>query len=88
MAKWKKEKSGDTELKMVYTHCKKRNAVANAVIQEGNGTITVKRIPINNIESKALRIKTFEPIFILGDDKFKNLRIKVRVSGGGSVVQL
>ena len=39
MAKGKKEKSGDTELKMVYTHGKKRNAVANAVIQEGNGTI-------------------------------------------------
>ena len=37
------------EMKMVYTHGKKRNAIANAVIQEGNGTITINRIPIQNI---------------------------------------
>ena len=78
----------EAELKMVYTHGKKRNAIANAVIQEGNGSITINRIPIQNIEPKTLRIKIFEPILILGIDKFKNLNIKVRVSGGGSVAQL
>ena len=31
-------------LKMVYTHGKKRNAIANAVVQEGKGTITVNKI--------------------------------------------
>ena len=36
----------DTAIKMVYTHGKKRNAIANAVVQEGKGTITVNRIPI------------------------------------------
>ena len=84
----KKSKTTDSELKMVYTHGKKRNAIANAVIQEGNGTITVNRIPIQNIEPKTLRVKIFEPILILGVDKFKNLKIRVRVSGGGSVAQL
>ena len=90
MAKGKKNAKGDSEseLKMVYTHGKKRNAIANAIISEGNGTITINRIPIQNIEPKTLRIKIFEPILILGIDKFKNLRIKVRVSGGGSVAQL
>ena len=78
----------DAELKMVYTHGKKRNAIANAVIKEGKGTITINRIPIQNIEPKTLRVKIFEPILILGVDKFKNLNIKVRVSGGGSVAQL
>ena len=78
----------DAELKMVYTHGKKRNAIANAVIKEGKGTITINRIPIQNIEPKTLRIKIFEPILILGIEKFKNLNIKVRVSGGGSVAQL
>ena len=75
-------------MKMVYTHGKKRNAIANAVVQEGKGTITVNRIPIQNIEPKTLRIKIFEPILILGVNHFKNLRIKVRVSGGGPVAQL
>ena len=90
MGKGKKTAKGDSdsEMKMVYTHGKKRNAIANAVIQEGNGSITINRIPIQNIEPKTLRIKIFEPILILGVDKFKNLRIKVRVSGGGSVAQL
>ena len=78
----------ESDLKMVYTHGKKRNAIANAVVQEGKGNITINRVPIQNIEPKPLRIKIFEPILILGVDKFKNLRIKVRVSGGGSVAQL
>ena len=90
MVKGKKatKKDDDSELKMVYTHGKKRNAIANAVVNEGNGTITINRIPIQNIEPKTLRIKIFEPILILGIEKFKNLNIKVRVSGGGSVAQL
>ena len=90
MVKGKKatKKDDDSELKMVYTHGKKRNAIANAVVKEGNGTITINRIPIQNIEPKTLRIKIFEPILILGIEKFKNLNIKVRVSGGGSVAQL
>ena len=75
-------------MKMVYTHGKKRNANANAVIQEGKGTITINRIPIQNIEPKTLRVKIFEPILIQGVEDFKNLRIKVRVQGGGSVAQL
>ena len=88
MVKGKKatKKDDESELKMVYTHGKKRNAIANAVIREGNGTITINRIPIHNIEPKTLRIKIFEPILILGVEKFKNLNIKVRVSGGGSVL--
>ena len=75
-------------MKMVYTHGKMRNAIANAVVQEGKGTITINRIPIQNIEPKTLRVKIFEPILILGVNHFKNLRIKVRVSGGGPVAQL
>ena len=78
----------ESDLKMVYTHGKKRNAIANAVVQEGKGNITINRVPIQNIEPKPLGIKIFEPILILGIDHFKNLRIKVRVSGGGAVAQL
>ena len=66
MGKGKKTSKGESEeeLKMVFTHGKKRNAIANAVVQEGNGSITVNRIPIQNIEPQTLRIKIFEPILI------------------------
>ena len=76
------------ERKMVYTHGKKRNAIANAVTTEGKGIISVNGIPIQNIEPKPLRIKIFEPILVLGIEHFKNLAIRVRVSGGGAVAQL
>ena len=76
------------EVKVVYTHGKKKNAIANAVVQLGKGTITVNRIPIQNIEPKTLRIKIFEPILLLGTKHFSNLKIKVRVAGGGPTAQL
>ena len=67
------------ELKMVYTHGKKRNAIANAVVQEGKGIITINRVANQNKEPKQLTIKIFEPILILGIYQFTNLRIKVRI---------
>jgi small subunit ribosomal protein S16e len=76
------------ELKVVYTHGKKKNAIANAVTQPGKGTITVNRIPIQNIEPKTLRVKIFEPLLLLGTSHFANLKIKVRVQGGGPIAQL
>ena len=76
------------EVEHVYTHGKKRTAIANAVVQRGKGTITVNRIPIQNIEPKTLRIKVFEPILLLGVDHFAGLKIKVRVQGGGPIAQL
>jgi small subunit ribosomal protein S16e len=80
------KKEGD--LKIVYTHGKKKDAVANAVIQPGKGSITVNRIPLNNVEPRPLRIKLFEPILLVGASHFKDLKIKVRVTGGGPTTQI
>jgi small subunit ribosomal protein S16e len=76
------------ELKIVYTHGKKKDAVANAVIQPGKGSITINRIPLNNVEPRPLRIKLFEPILLVGASHFKDLKIKVRVTGGGPTTQI
>jgi small subunit ribosomal protein S16e len=35
-----------------------------------------------------LRIKVFEPILLLGKDKFDGLDIRIKVRGGGRVSQL
>jgi len=80
------KKEGD--LKIVYTHGKKKDAVANAVIQPGKGSITINRIPLNNVEPRPLRIKLFEPILLVGAGHFKDLKIKVRVTGGGPTTQI
>ena len=76
------------EVKVVYTHGKKKNAIANAVVQQGKGSITINRIPIQNVEPKTLRIKILEPILLLGAEQFANLKIIVRVQGGGPIAQL
>jgi small subunit ribosomal protein S16e len=76
------------EVQVVYTHGKKKNAIANAVVQKGKGSITINRIPIQNMEPKTLRIKVFEPILLLGTEHFSGLKIKVRVTGGGPIAQL
>ena len=35
-----------------------------------------------------MKLKLYEPIFLLGGNKFKNLNIKCRVRGGGSCNQV
>lgn len=76
------------EVKVAYTHGKKKNAIANAVVKPGKGSITINRIPLANVEPKPLRIKLFEPILLVGADKVKELNIRVRVCGGGPTAQL
>lgn len=40
------------------------------------------------MEPESMRTKVYEPLFILGEDKFKDLSIRVRVKGGGSMNQV
>ena len=75
------------EKKQVRTFGKKKNATAVALCQEGTGLIRVNGKPLHLIEPQSMVTKVYEPIFILGANKFKNLSIRVRVSGGGSMNQ-
>ena len=64
------------EAKVVYTHGKKKNAIANAVIQPGKGSITVNRIPLSNVELckevKALTEKLVREANIIINQKFRD----------------
>jgi small subunit ribosomal protein S16e len=35
------------------------------------------------LEPEPLRLKAYEPILLVGGNKFKDLNVRVRVSGGG-----
>ena len=76
------------DLKQVRTFGKKKNATAVACCQEGHGLIRVNGKPLHLIEPESMRTKVFEPIFLLGGNKFKDLTIRVRVRGGGSMNQV
>ena len=67
---------------------RKKTATACAFAKQGRGLIKVNGQPIENIEPECLRLKAFEPVLILGQDKFANLDIRIRVKGGGQTAQI
>ena len=75
------------DLKQVRTFGRKKNATAVALCQEGHGLIRVNGKPLHLIEPQSMKMKVFEPIFLAGGNKFKDLTIRVRVRGGGSLAQ-
>ena len=74
--------------RQVRTFGKKKNATAVALCQEGHGVIRVNGKPLHLVEPASMRLKVYEPLFILGANKYEGLSIRVRVSGGGSTAQV
>ncbi|KAI9729758.1 MAG: hypothetical protein M1834_006709 [Cirrosporium novae-zelandiae] len=67
---------------------KKKTATAVAHCKTGKGLIKVNGKPLNLVQPEVLRFKVYEPLLILGLDKFAGVDIRVRVSGGGHVSQV
>ena len=77
-----------SEKKSIQTFGKKKNATAVAYCTEGNGLIRVNGKPLHLIEPASLRLKAYEPILIIGGNKFKEINIRIRVKGGGASNQI
>ena len=67
---------------------RKKNATAVAYVTNGRGFIRVNGKALELMEPTSMRMKVYEPIFLLGADKFTNLNIRVRVRGGGGPTQV
>ena len=50
--------------------------------------IRVNGTPLELVQPEALRLKAFEPLLILGKERFANLDIRIRVNGGGNTSQI
>lgn len=50
--------------------------------------IRVNGKPLELVQPETLRLKAFEPILILGKERFANLDIRIRVTGGGQTSQV
>eukprot|EP00612_Vaucheria_litorea_P001908 CAMPEP_0171455424 /NCGR_PEP_ID=MMETSP0945-20130129/2325_1 /TAXON_ID=109269 /ORGANISM="Vaucheria litorea, Strain CCMP2940" /LENGTH=142 /DNA_ID=CAMNT_0011980663 /DNA_START=39 /DNA_END=467 /DNA_ORIENTATION=- len=72
----------------VQTFGRKRNAVAVAYCKQGSGLVKINGSPIELVEPEPLRIKTFEPILLLGQERFSGVDIRIRVKGGGYTAQI
>ncbi|WFD20645.1 40S ribosomal protein S16 [Malassezia caprae] len=67
---------------------KKKTATAVAHAKEGKGQIRLNGQPVSLIQPEALRWKVYEPILVVGEDKFSTVDIRIRVSGGGHTSQV
>ncbi|CAG8555392.1 11948_t:CDS:2 [Acaulospora colombiana] len=72
----------------VQTYGRKKTATAVAHCKRGKGLIKINGSPIHLVEPEILRFKIYEPILLLGQEKFANVDIKVRVKGGGHTSQV
>lgn len=72
----------------VQTFGKKKTSIAVAQCTKGKGMIKVNGVPLELIQPEILRYKVFEPMLVLGQDKFSGIDMRIRVRGGGKVSQL
>ncbi|ORX82960.1 40S ribosomal protein S16 [Basidiobolus meristosporus CBS 931.73] len=75
-------------MQAVQTFGRKKTATAVAFCKSGKGMIRINGSPIELVEPEILKFKVYEPILILGEDKFANVDIRVRVRGGGHTSQI
>ena len=50
--------------------------------------IKVNGVPISLLQPEILKLKTFEPVLLVGTEKFGQVDIRVRVKGGGTTAQI
>lgn len=72
----------------VQVYGKKKKAMAIALCGDGHGMIRVNGRPLDILNPKPMRLKAYEPLLLVGRDKFQDLDIHVRVRGGGPVAQV
>ena len=72
----------------VQTFGRKKTAIAVAQCTKGKGLIKVNGTPIELLQPEMLRFKVFEPILILGKDRYREVDIRIRVRGGGKTSQI
>jgi small subunit ribosomal protein S16e len=76
------------KIESVQTFGNKKHAHAVALVTRGKGMIRVNGVPLHLVEPAVLRVKVLEPVLLLGNERFGNVDIRVRVHGGGYVSQI
>merc|ERR1712098_476253 len=75
-------------METVQTFGRKREAVAVAFVKKGKGLIKVNGVPIELVQPEGLRFKVWEPVLLLGANRYREVDIRIRVKGGGYTSQL
>ena len=75
-------------LQSVQVFGRKKSATAVAYCKRGKGIIKVNGRPLEQIEPRALQYKLQEPVLLLGNERFAEVDIRIRVKGGGHTSQI
>ncbi|KAM3080927.1 40S ribosomal protein S16 [Clarireedia jacksonii] len=67
---------------------KKKTATAVAHCKAGKGLVKVNGKPLNLVQPEILRFKVYEPLLVVGLERFSGVDIRVRVTGGGQTSQI
>jgi len=72
----------------VQTYGRKKNAVSVALVKKGKGMFRVNGCPISSLTPDILRVKTYEPLLLLGKKHWGQVDMRIRVKGGGYTSQI
>ncbi|VDO30574.1 unnamed protein product [Haemonchus placei] len=75
-------------IQAVQTFGRKKTATAIAHCKKGRGLVKVNGRPLEHLEPQILRMKLQEPLLVVGKERFQDVDIRIRVSGGGHVAQI
>ncbi|KAG2237356.1 hypothetical protein INT48_009484, partial [Thamnidium elegans] len=76
------------KMEAVQTFGRKKTATAVAHCKRGHGLIRINGSPIELLEPEILKFKVYEVILLLGEERFANTDIRIRVNGGGHTSQV
>ena len=77
-----------TAVESVQACGRKKSAIAVSYCKKGRGLIKINGCPIELVEPELLRYKVFEPILLLGRERFAIMDLRIRVKGGGYTSQI
>ena len=66
----------------------RKATVAVSYCKKGRGLVKINGCPIELVEPEVLRYKVFEPILLLGRERFSIMDLRIRVKGGGYTSQI
>nr|ABV22440.1 40S ribosomal protein S16 [Oxyrrhis marina] len=79
---------GDAKNEVVQVFGRKKKATAVACCRTGQGVLRVNGNHIDTVQPELLRAKVFEPVLLLGADRYSKVDIRIRVRGGGFTSQI
>merc|ERR1719343_1754035 len=78
----------DAKAEKVQCFGRKKTAVAVALVRTGTGQGRINGCPLHTVKPDILRVKVYEPLLLLGKEKFGKVDIRIRVKGSGFTGQI